>query len=139
MLYGHIIQLYKIQWYKVQTVTTPWPGSWLYYVEPLAGFARICTARCTKCVPSCSVLSMASLMTQWVKVCLQRRRHGRCRFDPWVRKMSWRRKWQPIPVFLGGKSHGQRSQVAYSAKDYKELDMTEWLSMSSIIFKVCRL
>ena len=29
------------------------------------------------------------------------------------------------PVFLPGKSHGQRSQVGYSAKDYKELDMTE--------------
>ena len=28
----------------------------------------------------------------------------RCRFDPWVRKIPWRRKWQPIPVFLPGKS-----------------------------------
>ena len=30
------------------------------------------------------------------------------RFDPWVRKMPWRRKWQPPPVLLPGKSHGQR-------------------------------
>ena len=30
-------------------------------------------------------------------------------FDPWVRKIPWRRKWQPTPVFLPGKSHGQRS------------------------------
>ena len=30
------------------------------------------------------------------------------RFDPWVRKIPWRRKWQPTPVFLPGKSHGQR-------------------------------
>ena len=29
----------------------------------------------------------------------------RCRFDPWVWKISWRRKWQPTPVFLPGKSH----------------------------------
>ena len=29
-------------------------------------------------------------------------------FDPWVRKIPWRRKWQPPPVFLPGKSHGQR-------------------------------
>ena len=29
--------------------------------------------------------------------------------DPWVRKIPWRRKWQPTPVFLPGKSHGQRS------------------------------
>ena len=32
-------------------------------------------------------------------------------FDPWVRKVPWRRKWQPTPVFLPKKSHGQRSLV----------------------------
>ena len=32
-------------------------------------------------------------------------------FDPWVGKLPWRRKWQPFPVFLPGKSHGQRSLV----------------------------
>ena len=37
----------------------------------------------------------------------------------------WRRKWQPTPVFLPGKSHGQRSQVGYSRWDLKESDMTE--------------
>ena len=35
----------------------------------------------------------------------------RCRFDPWVKKTPWRSKWQPTPVFLPGKSHGQRSLV----------------------------
>ena len=39
----------------------------------------------------------------------QRRRHKRCRFNPWVGKISWTRKWQPTPVFLPGESHGQRS------------------------------
>ena len=33
----------------------------------------------------------------------------RCRFDPWVRKIPWRRAWHPTPVFLHGESHGQRS------------------------------
>ena len=33
----------------------------------------------------------------------------RLRFDPWVRKIPWRRKWQPTPVLLLGESHGQRS------------------------------
>ena len=42
------------------------------------------------------------------------RRHRRCRFNPWVRKIPWRSKWQPTPVFLPGKSHGQRSLVGYS-------------------------
>ena len=35
-------------------------------------------------------------------------------FDPWVRKIPWRRKWQPTPVFLLEESHGQRSLVHYS-------------------------
>jgi len=46
-------------------------------------------------------------------------------FDPWVRKILWRRKWQPTPVHLPGKSHGQRSLVDYSPWDRKESDMTE--------------
>ena len=36
---------------------------------------------------------------------------GKCEFDPWVRKIPWRRKWQPTPVFLPGKSHRQRGLV----------------------------
>ena len=32
-----------------------------------------------------------------------------CRFDPWARKILWRRKWKPTPVFLPGKSNGQKS------------------------------
>ena len=49
----------------------------------------------------------------------------RCRFDPWVGKIPWRRKWQPTPVFLPGKSHRQRSLADYSLWGCKELDMTE--------------
>ena len=37
----------------------------------------------------------------------------RCGFDPWVGKIPWRRKWQPTPVFLPGKSHRQRSLSGY--------------------------
>ena len=46
-------------------------------------------------------------------------------FDPWVGKILWRRKWQPTPVLLPGKSHGWRSVVAYSPWGHKESDMTE--------------
>ena len=38
---------------------------------------------------------------------------GRPRFNPWVGKIPWRRKWQPSPVFLPGESHGGRSLVGY--------------------------
>ena len=55
----------------------------------------------------------------------QWRRRGRCRFDPWVEKIPWRRKWQPTPVFLPGKSQGQRSLAGYGSWDCKELDTTE--------------
>ena len=48
-------------------------------------------------------------------------------FNPWVRKIPWRRKWQPTPVLLPGKSHRQRSIVAYSPWGHKESDMTERL------------
>ena len=49
-------------------------------------------------------------------------------FYPWVRKIPWRRKWQPTPVFLLGKNpHEQRSLVGYSSWDSKELDTTERL------------
>ena len=57
-------------------------------------------------------------------VCLQCGRPG---FDPWVGKIPWRRKWQPTPVLLPGKSHGWRSIVGYSPWGRKESDMTEQL------------
>jgi len=61
---------------------------------------------------------------KWLRICLQCRRPG---FDPWVGKILWRREWQPTPVPLPGKSHGQRSLVCYSPWGWKESDMTEWL------------
>ena len=35
-------------------------------------------------------------------------------FNSWVRKITWKSKWQPTPVFLPGESHGQRSLEGYS-------------------------
>ena len=44
----------------------------------------------------------------------QRKRQKRCGFNPYVRKTPWSRAWQPNPVFLPGKSHGERSLTGYS-------------------------
>ena len=55
----------------------------------------------------------------------QCRRHKRCGFDPWVWKIPWSSKWQPAPIFLPEKFHGQRSLVGYSLWGRKELDITE--------------
>ena len=52
----------------------------------------------------------------------QCRRH---RFDPWVWKIPWRRKWQPLPVFLLEKFHEERSLVGYSPWVRKESDTAE--------------
>ena len=49
----------------------------------------------------------------------------RPRFDPWVRKVSWRREWQPTPVFLPAESHGQRILVGYNPWGHKESDIIE--------------
>ena len=44
---------------------------------------------------------------------------------PWVGKIPWRRKWQPTPVLLPGKSYGQRSLVGYTPRGSNESDTTE--------------
>ena len=50
------------------------------------------------------------------------REHG---LDTWIRKIPWRREWEPTPVFLPGESHGERNLMGYSPWGHKELDMTE--------------
>ena len=60
----------------------------------------------------------------------QGRRHRR----HWVRKIPWRRKWHLIPVFLPGKSHGQRSLAGYSPWGRKESDTTEPLNTLTLVY-----
>ena len=50
---------------------------------------------------------------------------GDNRLDPWVRTISWRRKWQPPPVFLPGRFHGQRSLGGCSPWGHRESDRAE--------------
>ena len=54
--------------------------------------------------------------------CRRPKRHG---FDPWVRKIPWRRARQPTPVFLPGEPSGQESLVGYRLQCHKNLDMPE--------------
>ena len=58
--------------------------------------------------------------------CSRYKRHG---FDPWVRKIPWRRNWQSTPVFFPGKFPKQRSLVGYSAWGHKKSDMIEELAL----------
>ena len=98
--------------------------------------SRFFTIRATREVPGVSIKSLLSLSSEplpsnhsnglpwWLRsedsTC-QYRRH---RFNPWVRKIPWRRKWQPTPVSLPGKSHGQRSLEGSSPWGHKESDTT---------------
>ena len=50
-------------------------------------------------------------------------------FDPWVRKIPWRREWLLIPVFLPGEFHGWRSLTGYSPWGHQELETAEQLSL----------
>ena len=66
-------------------------------------------------------LSLFAWLTRWLsskEPACQCRRHE---FNPWVGKMPWRRKWQPTPVFLPGKSHGQRSLAGYNPWGHKRV------------------
>ena len=60
-------------------------------------------------------------------MCLQ---CGRLRFDPWVRKIPWRREQLPTAVFWPGEFHGQRSLVGYSSQGRKESNTTEQLMLN---------
>jgi len=62
------------------------------------------------------------------------------RFNPWVGKIPWSRKWQysysrnnGTPIFLPGKPHRQRSLAGYSPWGCKELDLTEQLPLNYTI------
>ena len=54
----------------------------------------------------------------------------------WVRKIFWRRKWQPTPVLLPGESHGWRNLVGNSPWGHKESDLTERLHFPFFLLKI---
>ena len=96
---------------------------WLYYYPTsrwshrfpfLCEYVSVCLFKFPK-------VNVASQAAQWQRICLPSRRRM---FDPWVRKIPWRRKWQATLVFSPGNFHGQRS-LAWGCK---ESDMTSWLN-----------
>ena len=92
----------------------------IYKTELLCLTAGTNTMFCINYTSITTVLSF--LMAQMVKNLLGM---------PWVGKIPLRKKRQPTPVFLPGKSRGQRSLAVYSPWDHKESDMTEWLTAIS--------
>ena len=100
-------------------------------------------ARLPCCLPSPWVFSDSCPLSQWChtlfdrvwQMCLSSLQMAQFHsffmveqyFIVYIRKIPWRRKWQPTPVLLPGKSHGQRSLANYSPWDRKESDTTERL------------
>ena len=62
--------------------------------------------------------------------CQCRRCNRRCKFDPWIRKIPWKRKWQPVAIFFPRESHGQRSLDHRLAKSHTLLN---WLSRHTCV------
>ena len=60
----------------------------------------------------------------------------RCGFDHWVRKIPWRRAWQPTLVFLPGKAHGQRSLVGFTWSQWVGHNWSNWApaSLPALLF-----
>ena len=80
---------------------------------------------------NCVLPELASLVAQKVKRLSAMQETV---FQPWVGKIPWRKKWQPTPVFLPGKSHGRRSLIGYCPWGRKESDTTERLHFTSLHF-----
>ena len=81
----------------------------------------------------CFLLTKLTGIPRWFsgkESACQCRRRG---FEPWVRKTSWRRKWQPTAVFLPGESHGQRSLGGYSPWGHKRVGH-DWATKQQIKF-----
>ena len=88
---------------------------WIFVRSILKWRAEHCLA--PRFLPCSSPHAYLEVLPRWhsgKKSTCQCRRFKRHGFDPWVGKMPWSRKWQPTPLFLPGKSHGQRSLADYS-------------------------
>ena len=112
----------------LQRVGHDWLSDWAFplIISPLLGWKLFMIWTMWIDCTFCSQRFLSSLSWLWltvgtissqvalvVKNLPANARDIRDTFDPWVKKILWRRKWQPTPVFLPGESHGQRSLVSY--------------------------
>ena len=115
-----VIEPYKCDWHCL-------PGFWLQCLEGINLLNRTEGNLFLMVKPNrASMPIRLPWWLRWQRVCLQ---CGRPRFNPLEGKIPWRKGWQPTPVFLPGKCHGQRSPAGYNPWSHKELDMTEQLYM----------
>ena len=101
------------------TITIPWelsascPSPPPPHRSPLSSDLLLpVAAAASSFFPPFSVFTHVSVLPRWLSK--ESTCNRRPSFHPWVRKVPWRRQWQPTPVFLPGESHGQRSLVGHS-------------------------
>ena len=88
-------------------------GMELFVRDTSASPSRARPLRLVMCVQLFLVSNIEMGLPWWLsgkEPACQCRRRG---FGPWVGKIPWRKKWQPTPVFLPEKSHGQRNLAGY--------------------------
>ena len=105
---------------------------WCYIVEFFFFFFFFCI--CPP-LPTSKEAILTSGMSDWSGLVIPRSNCSlnRCRLSPWVRKIPWRRGWQPTPVFLSGESHGQRGLAGHSSEHHKESDTAKRLSTQTAV------
>ena len=103
----------------------------IYIIITLRGFVDIKTPTRLCAIHRASLVAQMVKKKKKKKICLQCRRP---RFDSWVVKFFWRRKQQPTPVFLPGEFYGQKSLASYYPWGRKELEVTEQLSLCTMLF-----
>ena len=101
-------------------------------VQSLLSISKLTTCSCLLCKWISELLIRVTILLGLPRWLSGKESICQCRrpwLDPWVRKITWRRKWLSIPVFLPGESYGQRSLVGNSPWGPKESDMTEQLNL----------
>ena len=100
-----------------------WPPKWTHYSPLLSSYTI--TVTCPELLFLYYLFPGGASRKGCACQCRRHRRRKRRGFDPWVRKIHWRRKWQPTPVFLPEKFHGQSILEGYSPRRRKESDGTK--------------
>ena len=99
----------------------------LYLFSSLLSKGRAFYSDVSALIKGLCVVLWASSVTQWLRISLLMQERQ-------VQKIPWRRKWQPTPVFLPEKCHGQMSFSGYSPWVAEESDMTGQLSNSNMLY-----
>ena len=111
------VKLYSNFFYS----TNEWIPSNIFFSEPEVKYGGTDRQRWTKRGPSLKMKTSTETHNSNIVDVLWK--------GCWVAKIPWRTKWQSVPVFLPGKSHGQKSLVGYSPWGHKESDTTEQLNL----------